>query len=127
MVFEPINVINNIPSRRTQSITSRPITESGLKVFNLWIKSQDWKINKETLDINDKVEILHKNVFEHVQQSFPLKTFKVTTDDSPWVNNKVKNLKRLKCCELNQHRSSIKWTNLKEQYEKALKDAKNKY
>ena len=35
VICEPLNVINNIPTRHTRRITSRPITDSGMKVFNV--------------------------------------------------------------------------------------------
>ena len=57
----------------------------------------------------------------------PLKTIKVTSDDSPWCNNKVKTLKRLKCREFNKHRSSVKWKDLNDKYKEAFIHAKSQY
>lgn len=55
VICEPLNVINNIPTRHTRRITSRPITDSGMKVFNVWIKAQKWDHIKETQEVNEKL------------------------------------------------------------------------
>ena len=127
VVFTPINVINNTPLRKTRNITRRPITDSGLHLFGLWITAQDWQQNKQTHDVNTKVEILNKMLLESFQNNFPLKTSKVSTDDSPWCNDKIKHLKRLKCREFSKHRSSEKWQRLNKVYKSALTHAKTKF
>ena len=127
VVFEPIDTINNTPLRQTRKITIRPITESGLKMLGLWIKAQDWSQNKETQDINHKVKLLHETLQKQIQNCFKLKKLKVSTDDSPWCNEKVKRLKRLKSREFNKHRSSKKWNDQNERYKKVLKQEKTKY
>ena len=126
-MFTPINVINNTPLRKTRTITRRPITDSGLQLFNLWINDQEWLQNKQTHDINTKVETLNKMLLENYQKHFPVKTSKVSTDDSPWCTDKLKHLKRLKCREFNKHRSSEKWQRLNKVYKTAITNAKTKF
>ena len=62
-----------------------------------------------------------------VNECFPEKTLKFTSDDSPWVNEKVKTLKRLKGREYNDNRSSKKFLQLNEKYKEAQIKAKQKY
>ena len=40
-MFEPLNVINNIPARQKRKITLRPITESGMNMCGMWLKKPD--------------------------------------------------------------------------------------
>ena len=127
IVFKPINVINNSPLRKSKAIIRRPMTDSGIKFFSLWINEQDWHENKKTHDVNNKVQVLNKMLLETFHKNFPVKTSKVSTDDSPWCNDKVKHLKRLKCREFNKHRSSEKWDRLNKIYKTAVITAKNKY
>ena len=127
VIYEPLTVINNISGRKKRDITLRPITESGQNLFGMWIKNQTWKINEETHSVNEKVEFLHNSVMNKISECFPLKTIKVTSDDSPWCNNKVKRLKRLKCREYNNHRSLIKWKDFNDKYKAALIQAKSQY
>ena len=54
-------------------------------------------------------------------------TLKIRSDDSPWCNDRVKKLKRLKSRDFNKHRSSQKWNNLNETYKACLSQAKLKY
>ena len=58
---------------------------------------------------------------------FLKKTLKFASYDSPWVNEKVKTLKRLKGQEYNNNRSSKKFFQLNEKYKEALIKAKQKY
>ena len=93
---EPRNAINNITNRQKRTITLRPIMESGLTRFGEWIKNETWEKNIETQAVDTKVEMLFKSVTSKVNECFPEKTLKFTSDDSPWVNEKVKKLRRLK-------------------------------
>ena len=127
VVCEPLNVINNIPQRQKRNITIRPIMESGLELFKSWISSQTWNENIETHSVNHKERMMHTSVMDQIKICFPEKNLKMTSDDAPWCNNKVKRLKRLKCREYNKHRSSTKWVDLNNQYKIVLTEAKHKY
>ena len=127
VICEPLNVINNTPIRHKRNIMFRPITDSGVNMFKVWIKSQKWDQIRGTPSVNAKVKILNNLVIEKVQELFPEKNTKMTSDDSPWVNDKVKKLKRLKTREYNKHRSSKKWSDLNMIYKLALIESKQKY
>ena len=86
-------MINNIPLRKIRADTRRPITDSGLKLFSVWVTNQVWKDNKEAHDVNNKVKIINKMLMEIFHKFFPLKISKVSTYDSPWCNDKVNHLK----------------------------------
>ena len=74
IVFKPINVINNSPLRKSKAIIRRPITDSGIKLFSLWINEQDWHENKKTYGVNNKVQVLNKMLLETFHKNFPVKT-----------------------------------------------------
>ena len=80
---EPLNVIKNIATRHIRRITLRPITDSGIKLFSLWIKDQEWTEINETHDVNHKVELLTISVMKKVRQFFPDILTKVSSDDAP--------------------------------------------
>ena len=46
VVFEPLNVINNIPARQKREILLRPITGSGMNMFEMWLRNQTWEGRK---------------------------------------------------------------------------------
>ena len=91
------------------------------------IRKQSWEQIKNTHSVNMKAEMLHQTVMNKVSLCFPEKNIKVTSDDSPWCNEKVKKLKRLKAREYRKHRSSTKWKSLNEVYKTSLGEAKTKY
>ena len=93
----------------------------------MWIEEQTWEPIRETHDVNTKTRLLFQILRENVASCFPQKVSKHTSDDSPWVNDQVKKLKRLKGREYNKHRKSAKWTKMDEQYKSAIIDAKKKY
>ena len=66
------------------------------------INSQEWLTVEETHDINMKVQILDSMLKENFHTGFLVKTSKVSTDNSPWCNNKVILLRRLMCSEFNK-------------------------
>ena len=99
VVWEPINVINNTPLRQTRQITVRPMTESGLKLFSVWIQNKQWTDLEEAQSVDIKVELFNKEIMRQIDICLPTKIIKFSSVDEPWCNNKVKNLKRLKCRE----------------------------
>ena len=127
VICEPLNVINNVPTRHTRRITVRPITDSGVKLFKVWIEAQDWEHVKESPTVDEKVDIMTNLLMKNIEKCFPQKEIKVTSDNAPWCNSKVRKLKRLKGREFNKHRSSVKWASLNKLYKLSLSEAKQKY
>ena len=64
---------------------------------------------------------------KQVNMFLPEKNIKITSDDSPWCTDRIKQLKRLKCCEYSKHRKSSKWIEMNETYQKIIKQGKQKY
>ena len=75
VVFEPLNVINKIPARQKHEITLRPITESGMKMFGMWLRNQTWVEIKETHAVNMKVHLLHNLAVQNFNNYFPEKKY----------------------------------------------------
>ena len=48
VVMAPLDVINNKPLRKKKLITIRPITESGIQLFTLWINNHQWTNLEDT-------------------------------------------------------------------------------
>ena len=40
--MEPISVLNNRPARVTREVEVRPLTQTDLDMFGVWIKNQNW-------------------------------------------------------------------------------------
>ena len=127
VVMTPLDVINNKPLRKKRIITVRPIMESGINLFTLWVNKHQWTQLEETSSIDTKVEMFNTEVLNKINQCFPQKEIKLTSDDSLWCSEKVKKLKRIKCREYNKHRKSEKWLELKTKYDRVVKEEKTKF
>ena len=62
-----------------------------------------------------------------INKCLPEKNIKITSDDSPWCNDKIKHLKRLKCREYRKHSKSDKWIKMHEKYQTVIKQEKQKH
>ena len=76
VIFKPISVVNNLPLRRKRDIITRPITESGLSLFSMWLEEQDWETVKNAHSVNTKTILLHQTITDQVNSAFPQKNIK---------------------------------------------------
>ena len=83
LICEPINVINNVPLQQTRNITFKPVTDSGLILFGMWIENKSLDTTKGTHSVNMKTDIFYKTVRNQVNVNFPEKHIKITSDDAP--------------------------------------------
>ena len=126
-VMEPISVINNKPARVIKEITVRPMKQSGIDLFEHWVKKQTWEEVFIAKSVDEKSEILQNMVLDKVAEFLPEKKIKVSSDDQPFCNEKMKRLKRIKSREYQKHRSSKKWISLEDDYNKEVSTAKKHY
>ena len=56
-----------------------------------------------------------------------MKSGKVSSDDQPFINEKLKKKKRKKCREYRKSRKSKKWTNMEEIYQNEVLKAKKSF
>ena len=128
VLMSPISVINNKPVRSVRSVTNRPITKHGLSQMQEWICKENWsKVTCEKLSSNVKMEALQKLLLSKYQEFFPEKSRNISSDDSPYFNEKLKKMKRRKCREFSKHRRSNKWVRMNKEYSDELVRAKHSF
>ena len=66
-------------------------------------------------------------LFQNFQKAFPEKTYKVSLDDQPWINTKLKLLDCKGKREYNKHRKSEKWQWLQKTFKEGVKLAKQDF
>ena len=71
-----------------------------------WIQQQDWHEIYQSPDVNMKAEKLQNMVKQKLDECLPVKTVKLTSDDKPWVNQKIKELDRKSKREFYKHQKS---------------------
>ena len=77
--------------------------------------------------MDSKAETLQEMMKCKIDEYFPLKTLKVTDDDKPWVNQKVKELDSKCKIEFHKNRKSKRGTELREKIIKLCKKVKEEY
>ena len=79
-----------------------------------WLNIQDWSEVFEADSESDKAKVLQTMLFQKFRESFPEKTHRISSDDQPWINHKLKTLDRKRKREYNKHRKSF-WTGISRQ------------
>ena len=125
--MRPINSLNNKSGRKFKKIKLRPLLSQGLKVYETWIQTQDWKEVLEEKDVDKKAETLINMIINKLDEVCPEKERKISSDNEPWLNEKLEKLKRKKMRIYRKNRNSEKYKKLKKKYENALKEAKNQF
>ena len=60
-------------------------------------------------------------------ECFPQKTYKITSDDQPWITHKIKTMDRKRKREYSKHRKSDKWLLLNRNFKESVKSAKSNF
>ena len=66
VVFTPISVLHNMPLRAKRRTILRPITASGLNLFQVWIERETWKQVDETHDVNMNTTLLLQTLKDNI-------------------------------------------------------------
>ena len=115
------------PAKRNYvTITSRPLPESQIRLFGQWLIKQNWDNLDNFDDPCQQVEQFESIMSCKIDEHFPVKTFKKTHTDKPFITAKLKRLKRQRMREYCKNGKSIKYKKLAEhftvEYYKASKD-----
>ena len=121
---KPISLIENKTARITREVKVRPIPQSGLDRFRTWLIDQDWKQVFEAVSAHDKAEIFQKMLLNEFEKIFPIKVRKISSDDAPWISQKIKKLIRQRQRIYHKNRKSEKWKKLHKVCKKEIKSAK---
>ena len=123
-VMYPISGATGSVSRAYTTKTTRPLHESGLRNFGQWLVSQDWAELEGGPD--HKMGQFNQVIQTKFNQIFPEKTFKISNEDLPFIDWKLKKMKRslmrVYRKEGRSDRYEILLTNYERQFRKASKD-----
>ena len=127
VLMRPLSSISATKRRVYRTVVTRPITASGLELFENWIADQTWTEVFSCKSADDKAKIFQKTIFESFVKCFPEKRLKISDDDQPWVTAGVKKLDRLRKREFFRHGKSDRWQSLNEEFLNLCKKEKEKY
>ena len=77
--------------------------------------------------INVQAQMFQDILLDKYYECFPLKIRKFSSDDSPWVTERIKQLDRLRKREFDKNHKSKKWEKLNQEYLEKCSAEKEKY
>ena len=126
-LVRPINTINNKSVRTTRHIVTRPITSSGLDKMKEWLTNESWQNVFSCQSAHEKAFVFQTSLLEKFYLFFPEKTRKISSDDQPWITEKLKKLDRRRKRIYHKHRKSDKWLYFDKLFKKEMKSAKSNF
>ena len=108
VLMRPINA--DEPKRKSfKNITFRPLPESGLFQFGVWLKMQKWESVIGATSAHDKAKILQSLLIENLDKFLPQKTIRICSEDQPWYTEKLKKMSRRMKREYTKNKKSESW------------------
>ena len=127
VLMKPLSSVLDIQPRNYYFVKTRPITQSGTDKFGRWIIGHNWQDLYKCVNVQDKAEMLQKTVVQKYDEYFPMKIRKFSTDDEPWVTERIKQLDRSRKREFYKNHQSKKWQNLNDEFLDKCCEEKEKY
>ena len=91
------------------------------------IQKQTWRQIYDCEDAHSKARVFQNMLKEKLDEYLPLKTLKVTSDDQPWITQKVKSMDRKCKREFSKNQKSPKWIRLNKLFEDKCEEEKENY
>ena len=86
-------------------------------LYGEWLALQDWNELYSVQDPHKKAEVFQRTLMHKFYETFPLKTFKVCSEDRPWFSATLKIMDRKRKREFYKNQKSQKWSQLNQAFE----------
>ena len=113
--------------REYKTIRYRPLPDSAVRKFGNWLVAEDWSSISPELSPSDQVFIFEKLVNEKLNTFCPLKEYKLSSQDLPFMTADLKSLKRKKMREYVKKGKSQKYQDLLKQFKIKFKSEAKKF
>ena len=90
----PISNQSGSVSRLYQVKTTRPMPESGMREFGHWLANEEWIMIDSLSEPDLKEQQFTNQIEEKLSEIFPSKSVKISNHDLPFINGKLKKMKR---------------------------------
>ena len=127
VLCKPISIINNKCIRQSREVKVRPFPQSGIDQLTEWFIEQSWEEVYNVQSAHTKAEVFQKMLMDKLEEIFPEKTRKISSDDQPWITFQLKKLDRQRKRVYHKERKSIKWKKLDNVFRKQSKCAKSEF
>ena len=112
--------------------TNRPLPDSGIRQMGIWLFEINWdEILRPELNPEEQDQILRTYLQNKVDQIFPEKKVRISSQDLPFITSEIKTLQKYLKREYKKRGKSAKYHALKaaydEKFKKAAKNQLDKY
>ena len=118
---------NTRPVRNYRTVTHRPLPDAAMDKFGQWITSETWDIFSNKMTPSEQALSLQDLLLSKLDKFFPVKSFKLGSQDKAWINGELKQLKRIKMREWIKRGKSKKYEKLSEEFDQKYAKAAKKY
>ena len=115
------------PIRNYRVIKYRPLPQSSIQKFGQWLTSESWNSLKEVSDPTQKVTAFEHLLTSKLNEFFPEKTMKISSNDKPFITADLKRLHRKKSREYCKRGKSDKYLDLKKRFDMLYKQEAQSY
>ena len=122
--MSPINMLNNKAARTYRSVTVRPMPQSAINHYKVEMDSCDWEDVITAKSAHEKAANLQIKHAQIVENCFPQKTIRVSSDDCPWWTTDLQELHRKKQRLYRKERKSLRWSILEKRFQAKIKLSK---
>ena len=127
VLMYPITSVLECPPRQYRTVEYRPLTDSGMEAYGQWLADQDWNKVYSEIDVHKKADVFQEILMKQFYETFPLKTFKVCSEDKPWITRTLKLMDRKQKREFSKNQNSPKWQNMNQIFEERCAVEKSNY
>ena len=123
-LIRPIDNINNNSLRSVRNVKFRPFPQTGFHQMQQWLTDQTWNEVYKAESAHEKAENFQTLLVNALNKFFPEKIQKISNDDQPWINFKIKKLDRQRKRIFHKERRSNKYIKLENKFKTEVKKAK---
>ena len=105
-------MIHNKAARTYRKVTVMPMPESAMLKYQKEIGNHNWDNLYAAQSTHDKAQVLQSEHVKIVENCFPKKHIKVSSDDCPWWTQQLQDLHRKKQRVYRKERTSLRWKTL---------------
>ena len=115
------------PVRSYRVVKRRPLPQTAVEKFGQWISTEKWEGLGDNLSPSEQAGQLQELLINKLDEFCPVRTFKINSQDKPWITGELKQLKRRKMREWQKNGKSLKYENLSKEFTQKFKRAAQKY
>ena len=116
------------PPRRTfRTVKFRPLPASSISKFGEWIVSEKWENISRNCSPSEQAQEFQSILQDKLDLFLPVKTFKISSQDKPWITKELKIIHRQKSREWVKRGKSAKYIELAKKFDEKYKHEAGKY